>query len=75
MNLTVGVGETEVVEIDKRELSHAGAGEGLDGPRSDSAESNNHDVCFRESLERSDSVKSSDPAEAVEIVLGHNRIF
>jgi hypothetical protein len=32
-------------------------------------------VCFRESLERSDAVKSSDPAEAVEIVLGHNRIF
>ena len=75
VNLTVGVGETEVVEIDKRELPHAGAGEGLDGPRSDSAESNNHDVCFGESLERSDAVKSSDAAKAVEIVLGHNRIF
>lgn len=75
VNLTVGVGETEVVEIDKRELPHAGAGEGLDGPRSDSAESNNHDVCFRESLERSDSVKSSDSAEAVEIVLGHCMTF
>ena len=72
VNLTAGVGEAEVVEIDKRELSHAGAGEGLDGPRSDSAEPDNHDVGFRESLERSDAVKSSDPAEAVEIVLSHS---
>jgi len=75
VNLTVGVGEAEVVEIDKRELSHAGAGEGLDGPGSYSAESNNHDVCFGESLERSDAVKSSDAAKAVEIVLGHRTTF
>ena len=75
MNLTVDVGEAEVVEIDKRKLSHAGAGEGLDGPGSDSAESNNHDVCFGESLERSDAVKSSDAAKAVEIVLGHRTTF
>ena len=72
MNLTVGVGETEVVEIDKRELSHAGAGEGLDGPGSNSAKPNNHDVSFREALERSDAVKSSDAAKAVEIVLSHS---
>ena len=73
VNLTVGVGETEVVEIDKRELPHAGAGEGLDGPGPNSAESNNHDMGFGESLERNDAVKSGDAAKAIEIVLGHSR--
>jgi hypothetical protein len=32
-------------------------------------------VCFGESLERSDAVKSSDAAKAVEIVLGHRTTF
>lgn len=75
VNLAVGIGETEIVEVDEGELPDSGAGEGFDGPGSNSAKSNDHDVSVGEALERSEAVKSGDASKAIEIVLGHRRIL
>lgn len=75
VDLPVGVGEAEIIEIDEGELPDAGTGEGFDGPRADSAEANDHDVALGEFFERGDSVKSGNTSESVEKVLGHGGIL
>ena len=75
VDLPVGVSEAEVVKIDQGEFSDAGAREGFDGPGSDSAKSNDHDMGSGEFFKRGKAVKSGDASKAVKIILGHRRIL
>jgi len=71
VNLTVDIGEAEVVEIDKGEMAHPGASEGFDGPRTDSAQADDHDMAAGEFLQGRESVESRDSAEAIAKVIRH----
>lgn len=75
VDLAVGVGETEIVEVHEGELADAGAGQGFNGPGADSTESDHHDVGPGESFERSDAVKPGDASKSIEIVFGHGSIL
>jgi len=75
VDLAVGIGDAEVIEIDESEFSDTGAGEGFCGPRPHATQANDHDVASGEFFEGGESVKPGNASEAVEKVVGHGKIL
>ena len=71
VNLAVGIGEAKVIGIDEGKLAHPGASEGFDGPRTDSAQADDHDMAAGEFLQVCESVESRDTAKAIAKVIRH----
>ena len=69
VNLPVGVGHTDLVEVDEDEAAYAGSGERLDGPRANAADADDHHRSSGDPVGRGVAVESSDTAESF-VVLG-----
>ena len=65
MELAVHVGDTDLIEIDHSEVSHAGPDEGFDSPRSNAADANDSDARVEKAVERRLTVKPGDAAKTM----------
>jgi hypothetical protein len=63
VNLTIGVADVDVVVIDERDMADAGTRAGLGGPGTDTADSDDAELCALQRVERG---FSEYPAEAFE---------
>lgn len=72
MELSVGIGNADVVHINQRQGANAGASQGFRCPRADTAQANNGNMGVTEALQGPAAIQSLDTAKAeVEIVTRH----
>jgi hypothetical protein len=65
MELTIDIGDANLVKVDEGDSANGGADERFDCPGADAAESNDRDVAFAESFECFGAIKAGDSTEAV----------
>src|SRR5262249_21970221 len=76
MELAVGVGDANVVEVNESDAADAGAGEAFRGPTSDSAHADDHDVRAEQTLHSFVTEQAPDAVEAaVEDIIGFLNFF
>ena len=63
MKLTIDIADTDLVQIDEREMTDAGARERLDGPRADAADAHDADMRRAQSRQR---VRAEQPPDTAE---------
>lgn len=71
VDLTVDIGNAEIIEVDEGEISNSRTCQGLSDPGTHTAETDNHGVAVGEILKDSLAVESADSSETIEVVVSH----
>ena len=71
VQLAVGVRDADRVAVDEREMSHAGTGEGFDGPGTHAAEPDHEEGRAGQTIHAGAPVEATDAGEALEMVRVH----
>ena len=69
--MAVDVCLADVIEVNERKSAHARAGEGLDDPGPDAAETDDHDMAVGKFLQSGNSIEAGDSTKAGEEVISH----